>query len=320
MNLNKLILMLKKNLKIYENIENLTESFEEQKKSTDNELEIIKQNINHSLDMNNYILRIVKRIQELDEYILKRSEKIQELDEYILKRSEKIQEYAMKTSRAANENIWSNVFHDTIWDSKWLLNKKFSPGRWAVGYQYLYVLYRILESVQPQSILELGLGQSTQMMTQYAEYAEDCRHYIVEHDPAWIEFYKKNNVISDFSTIVQLDLCKKQVKQDEDVTGYKRFSETFLGKKFDLISIDAPFGSPCYIYARADILELLPQCLKKSFVIILDDYNRTGEQNTVKLLKEKLDDEKIMYCEGVYSGNKDIFVITSMDYKFLVSL
>ena len=37
-------------------------------------------------------------------------------------------------------------------------------------------------------------------------------------------------------------------------------------------------------------------------------------------LKEKLDDEKIMYCEGVYSGNKDIFVITSMDYKFLVSL
>ena len=141
--------------------------------------------------MNNYILRRVKRIQELDEYILKRSEKIQELDEYILKRSEKIQEYAMKTSRAANENIWSNVFHDTIWDSKWLLNKKFSPGRWAVGYQYLYVLYRILESVQPQSILELGLGQSTQMMTQYAEYAEDCRHYIVEHDPAWIEFYKK---------------------------------------------------------------------------------------------------------------------------------
>lgn len=87
-----------------------------------------------------------------------------------------------------------------------------------------------------------------------------------------------------------------------------------------MISIDAPFGSPCYIYARADILELLPQCLKKSFVIILDDYNRTGEQNTVKLLKEKLDDEKIMYCEGVYSGNKDIFVITSMDYKFLVSL
>lgn len=55
--------MLKKNLKIYENIENLTESFEEQKKSTDNELEIIKQNINHSLDMNNYILRRVSEFR-----------------------------------------------------------------------------------------------------------------------------------------------------------------------------------------------------------------------------------------------------------------
>ena len=87
-----------------------------------------------------------------------------------------------------------------------------------------------------------------------------------------------------------------------------------------MISIDAPFGTPCYIYARTDILELLPDCLKKDFVILLDDYNRKGEQNMIKLLKEKLEDKQIEYCECIYSGNKDTFVITSLKYKFLVSL
>ena len=314
--------------------EKLMISQEEQKNVLNTEMEFIKQNVNKVIEFNNFVLKRVKKIQELDEYILKRNEKIQELDEWILernkkiqeldeailKRCEKIQEYGVKTSRASNENVWSAVFHDTVCNSNWLLNKKFSPGRWAVGYQYLYVLYRTLEAIHPHNILELGLGQSTQMITQYAEYSQECQHFVVEHDSSWIKFYENTNDVLKSSTIIQLDLCKKQVREDNDVIGYAGFKETFSGQKFDLISIDAPFGTPCYIYARTDILELLPDCLKKDFVILLDDYNRKGEQNMIKLLKEKLEDKQIEYCEGIYSGNKDTFVITSLKYKFLVSL
>lgn len=223
-------------------------------------------------------------------------------------------------TKAANESVWSSVFHDTIWNSSWLLNRKFSPGRWAVGYQYLYVLYRVLNEAKPKSILELGLGQSTQMITQYVEYIKDCEHIVTEHDENWIEFFKNNNVISSHSNIMKFDLCKKTVLDDTDVTAYSNFYESLHDKKFDLISIDAPFGAPVNVYARTDVLELLPQCLEERFIIMVDDYNRSGEQKMVELLKKKLEDSNIEFCVGKYSGNKDTLVITSMDVKFLTTL
>lgn len=68
------------------------------------------------------------------------------------------------------EILWANAFHDTIIDSEWLKSKTFSPGRWGVGYQYLYVLYRVLNEIKPRNILELGMGQTTRMIGQYAAY------------------------------------------------------------------------------------------------------------------------------------------------------
>ena len=212
MNLKNIFSVFQRLEELSKNVEKLMISQEEQKNVLNTEMEFIKQNVNKVIEFNNFVLKRVKKIQELDEWILERNKKIQELDEAILKRCEKIQEYGVKTSRASNENVWSAVFHDTVCNSNWLLNKKFSPGRWAVGYQYLYVLYRTLEAIHPHNILELGLGQSTQMITQYAEYSQECQHFVVEHDSSWIKFYENTNDVLKSSTIIQLDLCKKQVR------------------------------------------------------------------------------------------------------------
>ena len=52
-------------------------------------------------------------------------------------------------------------------------DKSFSPGRWAVGYPYLYVLYRALDEVQTAADPRTGPGQSTRMIAQYAAAHED---------------------------------------------------------------------------------------------------------------------------------------------------
>jgi archaellum component FlaC len=226
----------------------------------------------------------------------------------------------VEAKRSCEESVWSHVFHDSIKDSGWLVNQRFSPGRWAVGYQYLYVLYRALNGVKVNSILETGLGQSTRMITQYVEANPDCSHRVVEHDKEWIEFFKEENKLSSRSEVVQCNLYTSQYEDDEKVLMYAEFDKRLSDRKYDCISIDAPFGGDANKYARVDFLKLVPNCLADSFVILVDDVNRPGEQNMVELLQRKLEQNHIQFCTGKYQGNKTTFVITSLDRKFLCSL
>lgn len=61
----------------------------------------------------------------------------------------------------------------------------------AAGYPFLYILYRVLRDAKPKRILELGLGETTKLISQYAAANEDVEHFVVEHDLDWISFYKK---------------------------------------------------------------------------------------------------------------------------------
>lgn len=220
----------------------------------------------------------------------------------------------------AREILWGEVFNNMIRESSWLHNKSFSPGRWAVGYEYLYAVYRILDIIKPQNILELGLGQSTRLLGQYAAANKDVAHQIVEHDETWIKFFKQDFSLADNSTIVQLKRGYRTFREDDQVRNFIDFKKTFDKQKFDFISIDAPLGADAIIYARIDILELLPDCLAKSFVIVVDDYNRLGEQNMVKILEKILTENQIAYAKGTYVGHKDCLVIASENQKFVCTM
>lgn len=245
------------------------------------------------------------------------------LDDKVNKISKLLSDTGNETSQAkrqAAETVWSCVWHDTVVDSEWLLDKKFSPGRWAVGYQYLYALYRVLNEYRPENILELGLGQSTKMIGQYAEYNKETNHIVVEHDAGWEEFYKNNNAMCERTTVMHMDLKYEKFMDAEDIAFYDGFETKLKDMKFDFISIDAPFGSGHQEYARVDTLKIIPQCLAERFVIMIDDYNRLGEQAMVELMKSKLENSGISYCCGKYSGEKDTYIIVSEDYKFLCSM
>ena len=222
--------------------------------------------------------------------------------------------------RDISEAVWAEVYNNTIVDSPWLKDKAFSPGRWAVGYPYLYVMYRILNEVQPQNILELGLGQSTKMIGQYTSYYEKVRHQVVEHDPEWIDFFKKNYLLSKRTKLIQLNREFVPYKEAEKVRVFKDFSQTFKGQKFDFISIDAPFGGDMKEYARIDVLQMIPACLAEDFIIMIDDCERSGEKHTVVEMERVLQENQISYRKGKYSGKKDCIVIASNVLKFVCSM
>ena len=221
----------------------------------------------------------------------------------------------------AEDSAWASVFNSTIAGSAWLRDAAFSPGRWAVGYPFLYVLYRVLNDGKPRSILETGLGQSTRMIAQYAAAHAGTAHTVVEHDAAWIRFFGESFALPPSTQVAHLPLTKTwRYGADAEIVAYEGFGERFRGRKFDLISLDGPFGFMAKTYARADILPLIPECLAESFVILIDDFERKGERATVAELTRILRERGVAFCEATYSGIKQMHIVASPDKKFLCSL
>ena len=220
----------------------------------------------------------------------------------------------------ASETVWAAIFNNVISGSRWLQNTSFSARRWAVGYQYLYVMYRVLNEIHPKRILELGLGQSTRMLGQYASAHENVSHFVVEHDSEWIDFFQRGFQLSTRSRIMQLERKMEPYKEASAVRVFKGFKTKFRNKQFDFISIDAPFGGDMKQYARIDVLKLLPDCLADEFVIMIDDTERSGEKNTVAEMTGVLKQNGIAYGIGRYSGVKDCTVISSANLKFICSM
>ena len=133
----------------------------------------------------------------------------------------------------------------------------------------------------------------------------EIKHIVVEHDQDWINFYKKGNEVPENSKILKLERVTKEYKDDDSVLAFKNFKESLQGVKFDFISIDAPLGANAKIYSRVDILEILPDCLDDNFIIVIDDYNRKGEKNTVNEIEQILRKNNISYVVGVYCGEKN---------------
>lgn len=204
-----------------------------------------------------------------------------------------------------------------ISESNWLKSKNFSTGGMAVGNQYLYKLYRILDSQKFKNLLDIGLGQTSKMMSQYAAYGEGVSHIVVEADRDWIEFFLNSNEMK-CSRIEHMNYKIKDIEGIQ-VRTFVDFEKRLSGKKFDYISIDAPLGSR--LYSRIDILDLLPECLEKSWIIMMDDVSREGEQRTLMEIENILKNHDIKYAESIYSGAEKAFaIITSYDNRFYCTI
>lgn len=156
-------------------------------------------------------------------------------------------------------------------------------------------------------------------MVQYVKHS-NAEHFVVEYDKNWIKFFLNDVEIFGKSKVVQLDREMVSYKEAEAVCVFKGFKSKYQDKKFDFIFIDAPLGSDMKKYSRIDILSILPSCLENNFIILIDDYNRIGEKNTLREIEMLLKDNNIAYRKGIYSGQKDCAVICSEDLSFITTM
>lgn len=224
--------------------------------------------------------------------------------------------------RVLNKEIqYAFIFNDTIKDSEWLKNKNFSLINAAANYSLMYLLYRVLDETKPINILELGLGQTTKLTTQYADFFKDAKLTVLEGDQTWIDSFSKNLVNGDNVDIVNMDLEIIEYNNSETIR-FKNVSDIVKDNKFDLIIIDGPQGfipdsDRDLEYSRTNVWELIPDNLSDDFVIIMDDYNRNGEMNTISHVKELLNENNIAFYEYNSWAYKSQHAIFSEKFKYV---
>ncbi|MCD8370058.1 MAG: hypothetical protein LUC94_07035, partial [Clostridiales bacterium] len=218
------------------------------------------------------------------------------------------------------ESLWGQIYNNTVQGSQWFRDNAVSPGRWAVGYPFLYVLYNVLEHMKPSNILEMGLGQSTKMITQYASTYPGIRHTVVEQNAEWVNFFCQNCYVAPNTSVEVLECGMENFRDAGLVRVYKGFEKLTMNKAYDFICIDGPSAEGMEFYSRIDVLKLLEKGLKDQFVIILDDCNRKGERCTAEMISSLLTEYNIDFSQGKYQGEKMFYIWTTKKYSFLCTL
>ena len=109
-----------------------------------------------------------------------------------------------------------------------------------------------------------------------------------------------NEIYDVISNTLILEIEKIKI-QGQEVFQYQALLASLPKQKYDLIIIDGPWGSEHY--SRYQIIDLLEEDLIASqFIIIMDDYERSGEKQTIAKLKESFNKKGIQYEETIYSG------------------
>lgn len=220
--------------------------------------------------------------------------------------------------RLLEEILLAQVFRDTITNIDWVKNKGGSPHSGAANYSFLYILLRILDMVQPNSICEFGIGQTTKLTSQYVCYKNTrAQLFVIEDSDQWIKLFTPEITLSSQLTIVTTTLTPIIV-QNHQTLWYKNIEEKLRGKTFDLILLDGPTGTNSY--SRSGILQLLPTSLQEPFIIIIDDYDRKGEKQTANAVLHKLKLHKMSIDCSIYHGIKKQLLIFSPKFRFLKTL
>lgn len=219
-----------------------------------------------------------------------------------------------ENKRLVQEVIWGQKFYFAIQDSQWLHRTNFNASGWALGFPALYLLYRVLNVVKPKSIIEFGLGESTKMTFQYIGSFPDARLQVIEQSQEWLDFI--DNEIPDIAMHVKILPIETRIIEGYETIIYSNLLENISGRKYDLVLIDGPVGSPNF--SRSQLIDIIENdLLEKDFVILLDDCNRIGERQTASRCLDLLKRKGIANSIGFYRGMKTMLIICSDKYKYL---
>lgn len=229
-----------------------------------------------------------------------------------------------ENNKLLKEIEWAHIYHDSIRDNEELQKLSLKIGRWAGNYSFFFLVHRILKDFEPKKIVEFGLGESSKFISTYNHsIGNKLEHIVIEQDDNWATTF--NQSFPNKNIIIQHHPLQKKTVMEHEYNGYENIES--IPTDADFYLIDGPFGSAHY--SRYDILHVLEKIkLDHEFVLVLDDYNRKGEQDTakaiLKMFKEK--GRNIYFSERYYgdlsryTGKKSQFILATEKYRHILTV
>ena len=203
----------------------------------------------------------------------------------------------------------------------WTVTDFFTDGAAANPSLQLFNL-KVLQFVKPRTILELGSGQTTKLLSAYARAAPAIYVLTLEQDASWADRLRPD-VVHDYRHVPLVSRAFSCPGSGLQVrTQWYDEVPELRGRRFDYILIDGPDSGahPARTrYARSGILEYMPSILNDSFVVVFDDAERYGETMTVDALRDILKALQIRHVSFSIHGIKTQVVFCSPDHAYLRS-
>jgi hypothetical protein len=195
----------------------------------------------------------------------------------------------------------------------------------AAGNPSLQLLhFKILRLCRPQSVLELGSGQTTKLLSCYHRQNPSAFCLTLEQDEKWF-LQLKDQITHDYRH-VPLEPKHFQVlgKGQTLATSWYREIPELKERKFEYILVDGPDhgvpGTQHVDYARSGILQYMPGLMASKFVVVFDDAERYGEAMTINAFEAMLKITGVRFIRFARHGIKTQAAFCSPEFAFLRSV
>ena len=180
---------------------------------------------------------------------------------------------------------------------------------------------KVLRLCHPATVLELGSGQTTKLLSCYAR--DDAAVEVVSLEQSRRFWERLKPLISHHYVLAEIDRSDFSCRGTglQLAAEWYRVDDVIKGRKFEYILVDGPdyadVNSKTLRYYRCGILKYIPEILADKFVIVFDDADRPGDRMTIEAMKAVLTACSIRYVSFEKHGWKSQAVVCSPEWGFL---
>jgi hypothetical protein len=173
------------------------------------------------------------------------------------------------------ENYYRNLLVDSA-AARCIKLPPLYPAGSGANYSLLNSIFRACFELPITKVLEFGAGQSSLLLDSIAsQRREKLTVTTLEEDPNWAEWMGRR-----VSHEILLRSLEQRTIRGRSTLSYSGIDNLPTG--VDLLIIDGPKGTARF--SRWAGLEAADRCLSEEFLIIFDDADRKGEQDTIREL------------------------------------
>ena len=195
------------------------------------------------------------------------------------------------------------------------------PGGYAANATLLLEIFRVLETLRPNAVLECGSGESTGILAYHARRHPDCSVVSLEDQPAWSAKIEHRFLAGGKPANFELVTAPLDTVADEDDNRRKWYKgeavdRALSDRRFNLILVDGPSGRSGA--GRAGLLSRFPHLIDEQFVLFFDDASSSIYKSDIAAIAAALKKYGRAFVTKTLTGEKEVAVFASPDLKDVV--